>query len=534
VLSPGHRAAASWLVSRSSRRASVLTPLLEGPGFEAVGLSHEDRVVVPEGFVAEVLLKQGDVLNPAGERYGDHNDYLAILPRGRTSGWAWVNHEGVTLPVITGAWKPPLTEEQAVACLRNMGGSAIRVERDAAGRWRPVVPHRRNFRLNGLDSILELTGPAAGTSWVRGVRKVTGSTSNCGGGVTPWGTVCSGEENFQDIWGDPEMGDKPLLVLPESLRRPSEHFGYIVEVDLERRRFYKHTALGRFAHENIAFQLTRDGRLAAYMGDDRDNQFLYKFISRDTYRATAGSRNRDLLTEGTLFAADVVRGRWLALDPAEQPALRREGFDAARIAVHTRTAAALCGATPLARPEDVEVHPETGEVYVALTSWERERREHQEKYFGEIAGALGRLREAGGDAGAREFTWDILVTGSRESGLAWPDNLSWADANRLMVTTDYAQKPKPIENSPQALLGNNFLLMIPTSGPGAGQPSRFAVAPCGAEFCSPCLSPDRSELWVNVQHPGDNSTGPEAWTSHWPEGGAALPRSAMVAIRRAD
>jgi secreted PhoX family phosphatase len=531
VVSPGHRVNASWLVSRSSRHPTVTTPLLDGVGLESVRVSQDDSLVVPEGFEAEVLIRQGDLLNRSGDRYGDHNDYLAMIVEGRNAGWVWVNHEGVTLPVVTGAWKPPLTEEQAAECLQNMGGSAIRIAR-ADHRWRPVLPHRRNFRLNGLDSILEMTGPAASSSWVHGARWVTGSTSNCGGGVTPWGSVCSGEENFQDIWGDLEMGDRPLVPMPDALRRPAEHFGYIVEVDLEKRRFFKHTALGRFSHENIAFQLTLDGRLAAYMGDDRDKQCLYKFISREQYRAAAGTRNRQLLTDGTLFVANMARGLWVPLDPAVQPVLRREGFDAARVAVQTRTASSLCGGTPLPRPEDVEVHPETGEVYVALTSWERERREHGERYFGEMAGALGRLREVDGDAGAREFEWDIFVVGSRESGLAWPDNLSWADPDRLLVTTDYVQKAAPIENSPQAILGNNHLLVIPTVGPRAGKPTRFAVAPRGAEFCSPSLTPDRGELWVNVQHPGDNSPGPESWTSHWPDGGDALPRSAMVALRR--
>ncbi|HAV61927.1 MAG TPA: hypothetical protein DCY13_06140, partial [Verrucomicrobiales bacterium] len=71
--------------------------------------------------------------------------------------------------------------------------------------------------------------------------------------------------------------------------------------------------------------------------------------------------------------------------------------------------------------------------------------------------ALGRLREKGGDAGALRFTFDIMVPGSKETGLAWPDNMAFTDANHLLVATDYAIKNKPDKNSSQGEFGNNFL-----------------------------------------------------------------------------
>jgi secreted PhoX family phosphatase len=538
---PAHRASAAWLTRRRSVAVAVSEPpadttsFLDALDFSPTPISNADSLLVPDGFTTEVLLRFGDVLNPSGDRYGDHNDYLAILPRGEDEGWLWVNHESVTLPLVAGVWKPPLTLAQTADCLRAMGGSAVRLARRPDGRWRPVVPDPRNFRLDGLTSRIRLTGPAAGTSWVRGATRAIGSTSNCGGGITPWGTVCSGEENFQDTWGDLELGDPPLLPIHPELARPPEHYGYIVEIDPDapyRRRFFKHTALGRFGHENIAFTFTRDGRLAGYMGDDRDKQCLYKFVSRQRYRPDAGDDNRDLLTDGTLFVADTEAGRWLALDPDRQPALRKAGFDRARVCVHTRTAARLVGGTPLPRPEDVEVHPETGEVFVALTAWEARSAVHAEKYFASVAGALARLREADGDAGALEFEWSIFLHGSVDTGLAWPDNLAWTPARHLLASTDFAQKPEPIANSTQALLGNNYLVVIPTVGPTAGQVTRFAVAPRGAEFCSPALTPDLQELWVSVQHPGDGSTQASSWISHWPDGGDAPPRSALAAIHR--
>ena len=91
---------------------------------------------------------------------------------------------------------------------------------------------------------------------------------------------------------------------------------------------------------------------------------------------------------------------------------------------------------------------------------------------------------------------------------------------------------RPAGKSSQEHFGNNFLVVVPTSGPKENEVIRFAVTPHGAEFCAPTLSLDRQELWLNVQHPGEDSPSLKNLTCHWPGGGDAVPKSAMVAIRR--
>lgn len=532
VVAAGHRLIPAWFNAQAADAPARPVSFFDGPEIRPVGISHADALTVPEGFVSEVLLKRGDVINPAGELYGDHNDYLVWLRRDADTGWLWCNHENTNVSLVTGEWTRAWTRERAALHLRNQGGSVIRIERRADGLWRPVLPHAENFRVDGLSTKIALAGPAAGTEWVKGAREAVGSTSNCGGGLTPWGTLCTAEENYQDIWGDEELKQKPSAVA-EFFPRPAEHYGYIVEVDPATRECVKHTALGRFAHENVAFTLAKDGRLVGYLGDDRSGQCLYKFVSREKYVPAAGKANRRLLDEGMLYVADTERGRWLPLDPAKDARLRDAGFDLARVCVHTRTAAKIVGGTPLARPEDVEVHPVTGDIYVALTSWKPGALDtSRPAYFKDEAGAVARAREAGGDAGALEFTWEIFVPGGRESGLVWPDNLEFTEQHGMLVTTDFSVKRTPDEGGTQSVFGNNFLVFVPTVGADAGKVKRLAVAPRGAEFCAPTLSPDKSELWVNVQHPGEDSREGQL-TSHWPDGGDTVPRSAMVAIRRA-
>ncbi|MRT32361.1 DUF839 domain-containing protein, partial [Xylella fastidiosa subsp. multiplex] len=64
----------------------------------------------------------------------------------------------------------------------------------------------------------------------------------------------------------------------------------------------KRTALGRKRQESATCTVTRDGRVAVYMGDDARFEYIYKYLSTDRIApAGEGSRaaaNARLLDEG--------------------------------------------------------------------------------------------------------------------------------------------------------------------------------------------------------------------------------------------
>jgi uncharacterized protein len=98
-----------------------------------------------------------------------------------------------------------------------------------------------------------------------------------------------------------------------------EKYGWIVEIDpaIQGHRPRKHTALGRFRHENITLWAKSQRRLVAYMGDDRRGGHTWKFVSRSVLTDPKDKRNTRLLHKGTLFVAQFHAdgtGRWIPVD----------------------------------------------------------------------------------------------------------------------------------------------------------------------------------------------------------------------------
>lgn len=498
--------------------------------FRPIAPSSEDRLILPEGYRFQLLAVWGDSLGRQGpygeEKVGSDCDFLAYFPidalqggANATEGLLWINHENCK-PLFASGYdgSKRRTEEQIIQEKLQVGGTVLHIRR-ADGRWEVVKPSRYNRRLTALYPEIALTGPVAAQ-----IPRVIGTLANCSGGRSPWWTALSCEENFH--WfnrfpRDPSDDGYGWKAVPDQAI-DERHYGWVVEVDpFGELPPVKHSSLGRFAHENLAWRLGPSGRLVCYMGDDSNDQYFYKYVSAEPFRRDRPrSEQRRLLEQGTLYVADFLRQRWIPLDVHRNPDLQQAGFRSqAEVLLETRRAAKAAGATPLDRPEDCEVHPGDGTVYLALTN---------NLLHGNFYGQIIRLIEDKDNPEGETFRFEIFLVGGNPSGLACPDNLCFDHRGNLWVACDMARTV--LNRWAYRRFGNNGLFVVPTQGDSAGDAFQFASGPVEAELTGPWFAEDHSCLFLSVQHPGEGTRQLAKLTSHWPYGGTELPRSAVVVI----
>lgn len=484
-------------------------PRVRGAGGEGVftplSTSAEDRLRLAEGFRATVLIGRGDNLG-SGLRFGDCCDFLALFPypggNAADDFLLWSNHEYFNPLFVTGhALAKGQTRDrgEVEAEMREVGASIVRVRREG-GAWRAIVGDPLNGRLDGHTPI-----PFAWSLPIGGSRRAIGTVGNCAGGVTPWGTVLTCEEGFAEFY----VPEASYFGWETVLDHPPEHYGWVVEADPLTGAAKKLVALGRFGHESATVVAAPDGRCAVYSGDDDNDRCLFKFVAERS----------GTLERGTLYAADLARGRWLPLAWKIDARLREAFRDQTDVLVRARDAALAVGATRLDRPEDIEQDPATGAMLVTLTN-------HRKR--GNYHGSILSLTEKGGDPLALEFETKTLLAGGPEAGFSCPDNLAFDPKGGLWMTSDISTSL--MHKAPYEAFGNNGLFYVPLLGPDAGRAFLVATAPVDAELTGPRFTPDGRTLFLSVQHPGENSRSLSDPSSQWPDGAGRLPRSAVVAV----
>ncbi len=369
-------------------------------------------------------------------------------------------------------------------------------------------------------------------------------------------------------------------------------YGWVAEIDPETRALAKHTFLGRFRHENVAIRAEAGKPLVAYMGDDRRGGHVWKFVSEAPVVDPKSKANSRLFERGTLYAAkfsEDFTGEWIAITPssrltrpdtqrtagdhlwlpyrpagghiavgggkAAEMSVRRwfgsiemftdKPFDvctlgdlcAPHLSAHQKQAVLLAdayvfanaaGATPTARPEDIEIHPRDHSVYIAFTDstgsgdgspdkhiFPDSRGDNSRQY-----GAIYRLQEIDDNPASTRFTWGKFVTAGEiyehGGGFACADNLVFdPNANVWMVcdigtprhnypvSRKLDDKTNPGGSGFVGIFGNNAMFAIPTAGDHAGKPFCFAIGPMECEITGPTFTDDGQTLLVSIQHPGE-------------------------------
>ncbi|SHI93808.1 hypothetical protein SAMN02745146_1968 [Hymenobacter daecheongensis DSM 21074] len=385
---------------------------------------------LPATHTFQLLAQGGDAYsNPADGQLRDSFDFTGFVAAGgsASNGYIALNHEGTTAAAS--------------------GVSILDLNFSAGSRlWSVVARNPVNF------------------------APVVGAFNNCSGGLTPWNTVVTCEENTPTSPTD-SNGDGYY------------DFGWATEIDPATRtikdqdgdgRPDKLWHLGRFKHENVT--VAADQR-TVYQGADEGAtySFVYKFVATTAGQLGAG-RLYVLKLDGAIGTA--TTGTWLPV-PNTTPAECNS----------TATAALALGATSFNGVEDTDISPLTGQVYFAAKG----------------PGTVYRFTDAGstvsgfevfvGNSAATPGQSYPITTGSGTVPELWGlgnDNLTFDAYGNLYVLQDGGR--------------NHIWLVRACHTQAAPAVEVFALTPAGGEPTGMTFSPDQRFLFLSFQHPSAANT----------------------------
>ena len=548
----------------SAAEREVPRPMLPVIGFKGVPAVATDTLVVPEGYVANVIAAWGEPVGVPGNmpawrgdashsaadqavQMGMHHDgihFYAVDGSGNTRGLLAMNHEYTDDGLLHVGGLAPWTTEKVKKAQAAHGLSVIEVEMKG-GAWQMVRPSKYARRFTG-NSPFAVGGPCAGHALFKTAadpegRTVLGTLNNCASGKTPWGTYLSGEENFMGYfsggdnlsahekrWGMRKDGwgyrwhdhDERF----DAVKNPNEpnRFGWVVEMDpLDPTSTpVKRTALGRAAHEGAWVGVTKDGRAVVYSGEDARFEYIYKFVSRDKIAPGGAKANRSLLDHGTLhvarFNAD-GSGNWIPLVHGQGVLTVANGFaDQGEVLIKSRQASDLLGATKMDRPEWLAIDPNSGWVYCTLTN----NSSRGAKDMPGVDAANPRANNVMGqiirwqddrDFDATTFKWNHLVLAgdpanerAEAKGNIQGDIYACPDGiafdARGLLWIQTDMGPAAMHKGELKSAGNNQMLACDVK---TGQTRRFLTGPTNCEITGVTWTPDGTTMFLNIQHPGE-------------------------------
>ena len=392
---------------------------------------------LPRGFSYQVVSRGGEVMDDGFHAPGNF-DGMGCFPAGAGKVALVRNHE-----LSLGEWGRSATHD--TAALRDRIASLPHFGRAADGR---VLP-------GGTTTLI--VDPATGRREIQ-FLSLAGTTTNCAGGVTPWGSWLTCEENVATA---PDSTQSHGWVFEV----PSSHRGLVAPQPL--------TAMGRFRHEAAAVDPVTG---IVYLTEDRPDSLFYRFLPDRPGELARGGRLQALAFadsllpadsrnwDGETFAPRSVRAvRWLDLDGTHSPDddLRHRGN--------------AKGAVRFARGEGI--HLAAGgdgsrAFYFTCTSGG--------------AAKLGQIMRYVPGADSAHGQIELFVESSDPRLFEYGDNLTVTPQGHLVVCEDKTGRK------------TNFLRGVSPSG----RIYTLARLNADTELAGACFSPDGTVLFVNAFQPG--------------------------------
>lgn len=411
----------------------------EVEGYGPLKVDPNKLLDLPEGFSYQVLAQSGDTMDDGLFAPGQP-DGMACFPLDGERVALVVNHE------LKGS----------SALHRNLGPGGLHQERIG------MVDASRAF--DTYKDGRPLPGGCSTIVYDLATRQVVsrhltliGTSTNCCGGPTPWGSWLSCEENVET----PADADvtKPHGWVFEV---PATATGLVDPVPLK--------AMGRFDHEAVCVD-PRTG--IVYLTEDQNEGLFYRFIPNTPGKLAEGGRLEAMAWKSSPSAdtrnqasrtwnvGDWREVEWIEMQDVESPAddLRKRGHAA--------------GAALVARGEGIWWGED--EMYLTATSGGPLRRGQILRLIPGMNGEADRLQ--------------LFVESADEKTLNMGDNITIAPWGHLVICED--NYSRDIRNHLKGVTPEGKVYTIARN-----------VFTGNSEFAGACFSPDGQVLFVNIMYPG--------------------------------
>ncbi|WP_426278105.1 alkaline phosphatase PhoX [Chryseobacterium sp. S-02] len=384
-----------------------------------VPTAQTNKLIIPVEHNYQLILKEGDNYTEGGGLVGGQNDFTAYVPKNgsATNGYLSVNHEtnpgGVTMAEInynasTKLWQ--LTKSRAVS----------------------------------------FSAP----SLVQTIR-------NCSGGITPWGTVVTAEEQTtsSDVNGD-GMKDYGWLVEidPATAQVISQN------VDGSKGKLWQ---MGIMNHENVVIN---NAGTTAYYGEDGGTHMVYKYVMDTPNNLSSGNLYVLKLDQGLSNGDPVATtATWIQI-PNKTKADQN----------NTTALAQSLGGTSFNGIEDVDISPIDGKIYFTAKGLNK----------------VYRLQDNGTTASQVETFVGGLTTNYSFTTAQGTKTEAWGDGNDNL-TFDELGNLWVLQDG-----GKNYIWVIAPDHTQANPKVKlFASMPAGSEPTGLTFTPDHKFGFFSIQHP---------------------------------
>lgn len=401
--------------------------------------AQQNRLIIAEDHRFQLIFKEGEQYTIGGGNVPGNHDFTAYIPKAgsSTNGYLSVNQEN------------------------SPGGVSM-----------------LNLHLNE-DTNLWVVDSSQAVDMYN--NNLVSTSRNCSGGITPWGTVITAEE---DTAGGDANGDG------------YQDLGWLVEIDPATAKVKEYGngkqeklwAMGRMNHENVVIAADQK---TAYYGEDGGTHCVYKFVADTPGNLTAGKvyvLKLDLALSNDEPSSAI--GTWVQV-PNTTQADRN----------NLNTVAASLGGTRFNGVEDCEISPLDGKIYFTCKGLNRIYR------FKDNGDTFSEFETF---AGGRSYDIETANGTVTEDWRDGNDNLTFDDKGNLWVLQDG---------------GLNYIWVIrPDHTQSHPNIKLFASMPAGSEPTGLTFTPDFKYGFFSVQHP--NGSTPDQQDATF--GNVAFNKSASV------